>query len=454
MNKLQRILATVLALSVLATLLVSCKDADKKESSSEDTAVEASDSTADTSDDTREDSSYVQSSEQSSADGQSAASSEVEASSAPSSSAPDDSSTTSKAPESSSTAPDTSSAAPDTSSTAPDNSSTAPSTSSTAPDTGSTAPDTSSTAPVTSKDDSSAQTSSAPDSSVPDSSVFESSAPVSSMPDSSAPASSAPISSILPDSSEEEISVDPYSPLNPLPEKLYADPIDSFFDNSVFLGYSIMMHFGRYVQQWRQEIDSSIMGDALFCAGVGISFHADATQTPDTPDTTLPLFRGRPYNFADLPIATGSDTLYIGLMVYSDLKWAGSSSTAATEAYAATVQGIRRIQAKNPNLNIVLLSGTYNSGIYQGLSKKWQSNDKVMEYNNLVINYCNKNGIDFIDVATPLVDHRGYFVADYATDGEYHIQKQAYYLWMEQLRDYATRKKNGTWQNITQMPTF
>ncbi len=321
---------------------------------------------------------------------------------------------------------DNSTGAADVSSAAPSDSSVADVSSA---DTSSSAPDNSSTAPAPDESSSFESTSGNDDSSAHN--------------DSSAPEP--------PQESSEAPPVDPTTPLNEL-FPVTANPIDSYFNDSVFIGYSIMMHFGRYVEQWRMEVDPSVMGDALFCAAPGISFNADATETPATSDTRLPLFRGDAYNFADLPTATGSNTMYIGLMVYSDLKWGRSPATAVVDAYGETVRGINRIREKNPDLNIVILSGTYNSRIFEGLKQAWQDNDKVYEYNNLVLNYCNKNGIDFIDVATPLTDHRGYFVQEYASDDEYHIIKEAFCFWVEALRNYAAAKQNGTWENIDKMP--
>ncbi len=471
MNILKKLAAITLAISLLGTLMVGCGD-DKVADSSDDTSLDSSSAEGSATE--------AASSEESLASAESSESVETEETTLDShesseTSVAESSATTvdsseadapSKAPEVESKEPpkqDDSSVAPpkDDSSVAPpkqDESSAAPP----KQDDNSVAPpkqdDSSAAPPVEStvSDDSSVEPPKQDESSVSPAKPDDSSVapPEDSSEEASSTDSSVSESSVPDDSSEEssEISVDPYTPLNPLPDTLYADPIDSFFDNSVFIGYSITMHFGRYVGQWRQEIDSSIMGNAIFCAAVGISFNADATQTPDTPNTTLPLFRGEHYNFADLPAATGSDTMYIGLTPYSDLKWAGSASSAVDEAYRSTVNGLRRIMSKNPNLKIVVLAGTYNSGTYDQLSYNWQSNAQVYEYNNRVLDFCTANGIDFVDVATPLTDHRGYFVEDYASDGEYHIIKQAYYLWMEALRDYATKKTNGTWQNPVDMP--
>ncbi len=245
----------------------------------------------------------------------------------------------------------------------------------------------------------------------------------------------------------------PKDPIRELGE-IKADSVDSFFNNSVFIGYSIMMHFGRYVGEWRESVDESIMGNALFCAGVSMGFTTDRIHTPDTPDNALPLYQGKAYNFADLPAATGCDTLYIGLSGYSDLKRAESAENCVQQAYREAVMGIGRIRDKNPDLKIVILSSTYNTAIYDALPEARCSNEKVYEYNNMVLNYCNGKGIDFVDVSTCLTDHRGRFAEEYANDEEYHIIKEAYYLWLEELRAYARAKTEGAWENPEEMPTL
>ena len=260
--------------------------------------------------------------------------------------------------------------------------------------------------------------------------------------------------------SSEESSYVPSSPSDPLtlvPEALYADPIDSFFNESVFVGYSIMMHFGRYVNQWRTEIDSTIMGNSINVGAVGISFYKNSTQTPSTPDNSLPYFRGKTYNFEDLPAATGSKTMYIGLTCYSDMKYYGSAQTCPQEAAAAVIEGVKKIVAKNPGVNIVLISGTYNTGTFESLGYKYAtrlSNSNIRKFNNYVLDYCNQYGVDFIDVATPLTNGYGNFVIEYSSDNDYHIAREPFKIWIEILRDYARKKQAGNWRNIAVMPVL
>lgn len=251
------------------------------------------------------------------------------------------------------------------------------------------------------------------------------------------------------ESSEEEsaLPVNPYTPRIPLPETLETDAIDSYFNGSVFVGYSIMMHFGRYIGEWHSEIDPSIMGNPVFCAAPGISFYADRTQAPEDEKSTLPLFKGKRYNFKDLPAATGCNNMYIGLMGYSEVKRYGASG-----ACRETVNGIKRVLEANPGLNLVILACTYNTGVYDEKLSEKLNNANIREYNQKVLEYCTENGIDFVDVATPLTTHNGYLPLSFATDGKYHIAKHAFYLWVEALRDYARQKQAGTWQNPAVLP--
>ena len=389
-------------------------------------------------------SSAVSSAEQSSADKAETSVNDTADSSNEDSTATSDESSTAKPDESSTAKPDESSTSkPDESSTAkPDDSSMAK-------------PDDSS---VISPDDSSAPP---PASSEPseDSSVAP---PVSSAPPVESSVAPPPVSSVAPppgsvipseESSEESSYVpkDPSDPLTPIPESLSADPIDSHFNNSLFLGYSIMMHFGRYVGQWRTEIDSTIMGNSINVGAVGISFWSNSQQSPSMSSNSLPRYRGVAYNFEDLPSATGCTTMYIGLTCYSEMKVYSDPQSASEEV----IEGVNKIKAKNPNVNIVLLSGTYNTGTFEQLGSRYSkrlSNENIRKFNNFILDYCNQNGVDFVDVSTPLTNGYGLMPIEYSSDNDYHIAKDAFLIWIDVLRDYARKKEAGTWKNYTVMP--
>ena len=244
-----------------------------------------------------------------------------------------------------------------------------------------------------------------------------------------------------------------YNPLVSIPKTLEADSIDSYFDNSVFIGYSIMMHFGKYVSQWRVEVDESIMGKSIYCCGVGMNFTNNRLQTPETAGNVLPRYRGESYNFADLPEATNSDTIYIGLMGFTELKYS-TLENCVTYAINEAIAGIEKIQSKNPNVTIVILSSTYNTGLYATgeLDPERNHNENTRLYNIGVLQYCNEKGIDFIDVSTSMLDGRGFMPVKYASDSDYHIRKEPFKIWINIFRDYARKKQDGTWKNIDTMP--
>ena len=245
---------------------------------------------------------------------------------------------------------------------------------------------------------------------------------------------------------------DPDAPLTPIPENFGTDEVDTFFDNSVFVGYSIIMHFGKYINEWKVQIDPSFMGSVTFCAAPGVSFYADKRQEPGQ-GNSLPTYRGEPYNIKDLPKASGCDTMYIGLMGVSELK-RSSADVCVDYAYYEAVDAIERIRDENPDLNIVILSATYVTGEYktEQLDPKKVNNENLRDYNNLVLEYCNDNGIDFIDVSSAITNGHGFMQLEYSSDKDYHIAKEPFKIWINILRDYAKQKQAGTWENITVMP--
>lgn len=260
----------------------------------------------------------------------------------------------------------------------------------------------------------------------------------------------------LDDSESDELICVPTKKTDPvmqIPTEFGYDSIDAYFDDSVFIGYSIMMHFGRYVDDWREKIDGSIMGTAEFRAGVGMNFRANKNQNPDSSDTTLPKHNNVAYYFEDLPDAMGVKTMIIGLMPYSDMGL-GSTETCALKGAEIEIEGLKRIKFLNPELNIIVLSGTYNTGYSKDDSFKFDryNNKNIRTFNNYILDYCNSAGIDFIDVSTPLTNGYGLFLTGWASDACYHIKQEPYKIWIQVLRDYARKKQAGTWQNYSVMP--
>ena len=85
-------------------------------------------------------------------------------------------------------------------------------------------------------------------------------------------------------------------------------------------------------------------------------------------------------------------------------------------------------------------------------------NGSISEYNNLLLEYCNENGYDFVDISTSLVSDgclADKFCTDNAEGGSgCHLTKDAYAIWTSVLRDYAKAKQNSTYSNPDSMPLY
>lgn len=304
-----------------------------------------------------------------------------------------------------------------------------------------------SSAPVSSADDSSEEASEAP--SADDSSEEASEEP--SVDDSSEEPSEEPS---IDDSSEEPVSPPVLDgstePITPPPAGVVASEYDAYFNDSLFVGHSVMVHFKNYVSNWRKN-DASILGNALFGCSSSFSFYNNINQSTTQADNVLPKYQGQSYKIEDLVTVTGVKTVYLGLMGLNDLGMVGNADTCASLVADEVKTCIELIKEKNPDVNIVVLSSTY---LVRGINYPKLNNKNMSRLNNYVLDYCNENGIDFVDVATPLIDGGGYLAGVYCSDNYCHLKQNAYYVWMDVLRDYAAKKQAGTWQNPDSIPLF
>ena len=265
----------------------------------------------------------------------------------------------------------------------------------------------------------------------------ESSAPSDESSDTSSDVSQQPV--IPPDPSE-------YSDVTDA--NLGSDAIDSYFNDSVFVGNSIMLHYKNYVTR-RRGSDSGFLGNAKFHASA--SFSCANTMQPITDSSTHPLYQGEKMKIEDAVAAMGAKTVYFSGMALNEVGIFGAEESARN---LATV--VDAIKAKSPDVKIVILANTYmvkNFNSYQKLH-----NGSISEYNNLLLDYCNENGYDFVDITTPLVASgclADKFCTDNAEGGSgCHLTNDAYAIWTAVLRDYAKAEQAGTYVNPDSMPVY
>ncbi len=232
-----------------------------------------------------------------------------------------------------------------------------------------------------------------------------------------------------------------------------ADVYDNYFNDSVFVGNSIMLHYRNYVTDKRSSV-SNFMGNANFFASASFSMYNNKNQKATDDDCVWPSFRGEKMTVEAAVKAMGVKTVYLSLMALNDIALYSDGMKGVEETYKLCVEMIENLKNDNPDINIVVLSNTY---LYKGSNgMKKLNNGSISTLNVRVLDYCNDNGIDFVDIATVLLDNDKCLASEFCSDKDSstaacHLTKYAYNAWTEILRDYAKKKSNGEWVNPTEM---
>lgn len=228
------------------------------------------------------------------------------------------------------------------------------------------------------------------------------------------------------------------------------DDLDEYFRDSVFIGNSIMVHFKNYVTA-RRASDANFLGKCKILARSAYSPFIEFEKDPKT--DYMISYQGEHMHVWDAVKATGAKTAYISLMALNELGL-HPNATCAEDTFNNTVKIIEKIKEVNPGITIVILSNTYmvNTFNYKNLN-----NTNIYKLNCLALDYCNQNGIAFLDVSSPLTAD-GYLKYSYCIDPDpktgngCHLQQKCYKAWTAILRNYAYAMQNGGHKNIETMP--
>ncbi len=253
----------------------------------------------------------------------------------------------------------------------------------------------------------------------------------------------------------------PYNPnkyMSLTRQELTPSELDAFFDDSLFIGNSLMVHFKLFVDSTRAYNNKNFLGNSKFLCASGLSAKIDLS-TSSSMEKYLPKYQGEYVHTWEAAAKIKPKTVYYNLMGLNELGLHASSKS-AQNTFENNVKVLEKIREACPGVKIVVLSSTYMVGVNNFNSEKNSLNNRNMSMlNSLMLEWCNQNGHDFIDVSTP-------FLKGDAMDTEYcmdhakpypqnqgcHI-KQAYYpCWGGILMNYAYQKQNGTWKNPEDMP--
>lgn len=201
------------------------------------------------------------------------------------------------------------------------------------------------------------------------------------------------------------------------------EEIDAYFENSVFLGDSIMLGFRNYTR--KQASDSFLKQIQFLAAG---SYSASNSLWEVTAESVHPLYQGKKLQAWDSIEKIAPDKVFICLGL-NDLNISGLQGS--LDNYKEL---IRRIQEKSPEVEIHIISMTYTLA---GASSGKLNNDTIREYNLMLLDAAIENGWGYIDVANALADDNGDLAEAYCSDGFVHQTASAYDVWTVVLREYA-----------------
>ena len=266
-------------------------------------------------------------------------------------------------------------------------------------------------------------------------------------------------SSVAEMSSEEEskdVSIEvPVDPELKIPTTVTASSTDAFFDGSIFVGNSIMLKYKNFVNKYRASSVPDFLGTAeFFCGGSFGVYHNNHTPA-DKEGSVNPSYQGKKYSVQDMIGVANPKRVFLNLAGLNDMGIYSSAATCAEETAKEMIKLIKDISTMYPNVEIVVLSTTYMIKSYNTMPKLNNENLSIM--NNLVLDYCNANGIDYVDISSLLNDSNGCLADKYCSDptsGGCHLNDSGCLVWTGLLRYYADQKLAGEYKNPQSMPSL
>lgn len=220
-----------------------------------------------------------------------------------------------------------------------------------------------------------------------------------------------------------------------------AQELDAYFDGALITGDSVTNGLKLYAQSYEK-----IFSGVVFHTGASYGFNN--ALSPVTDNSQHPLYRGQRRTIWDMVALTDAKRIFIGF----GLNDFGYSTKQRISSCLDTIT--TKIYAVAPDAEIIFLSSGYftESGeVYRPQINDNRTNARQREYNQYVLDYCNQNGLDYIDVSNCFSDENGYLISDISLDDYCHPQIKKYTVWRDILYSYAAHKMLGIYENPTAM---
>lgn len=202
---------------------------------------------------------------------------------------------------------------------------------------------------------------------------------------------------------------------------------DIFFENSVFVGDSVMMGFRNYVMR-----HGNILSNPEFLVSGSFSTRSALQEVSNA--SIHPIYKGKQHQIQESIKLMEVEKVFVSLGL-NDIGMQGTQKT--VELYDELIQ---RIYRSNPEIQIYIISTTY---MLIGSEKNDLNNELIREFNGMIKEYCIENEIGYIEIAESLADENGGLAKEYCSDGYVHLTPSAYDIWTRLLREFALEETVG-----------
>ncbi|MDO4296736.1 MAG: GDSL-type esterase/lipase family protein [bacterium] len=216
------------------------------------------------------------------------------------------------------------------------------------------------------------------------------------------------------------------------PREISEEEIDAYFQDSVFVGDSVMVGFRNYALR-RQD---SFLANIKFLAAGSLSAHNAFWEI--SANSVHPIYQGEKRMIWDSISMMQAKKVFLFLGL-NDLNIGGVDGSCAKYK-----ELIDKIKEKVPDVEISVISMTYTLA---GKGKGKLNNEEIRKFNEKLAQMAQENGWGFVNLAPALADENGDLAPQYCSDQFVHQTTAAYDVWVSVLRSYAKERLQAAAQN-------
>ena len=202
------------------------------------------------------------------------------------------------------------------------------------------------------------------------------------------------------------------------------EQVRAFYNDSVFVGDSIMLGFRRYSMKHKND---AFLKNLKFLAAGSYSVR-NALVSKDDPENIHPVYQGEKRCIWESISLMKGKRIFI-MLGMNDLNLSGIPGIC--DNYKEL---IGKIKESNPDSEIYIMGMTY---VLHGAEKGRLRNDTIREYNSALEALAAENGWHYLNLADTLADKNGDLAPQYCSDGFVHQSAAAYAVWEKTLKEYA-----------------